>query len=387
MYKRIFLACLLCILLIFTAGCNEASQNTASAKETSKMTNTTVSMFSWHFELTNLAMSDEYIDLLEELSVTRVYQNVSEKVMKDSNIRYQVRNLASRGIETVALTGDKSWVIDGLDEYCSIVDSIDAYNQSVEKKYRMKRIALDVEIHVLPEWKTDKKAVFKKYINRMAEARDYAHERNLKVIQVIPTYYDNVSKTLFDKFLENCCDEITIMNYDKKQADRAIKYEVSTCSKKSIPVETIFETMPPSSTYGVTKNTTYYYGGMKALKKDAANLRKAYGTQLGIAYHQFTTVYRLVEGKRIGEVVLPETKNTAYDPGILLLYGDDGSVLEATPYWSKGRISSEGYRYLLNGAKKNVAYRVEYINMAEIKVLTEQANFEQEEGSKLVMFL
>lgn len=386
--KKVFFVCILCFFLVIAGVCNDSFlEKQIAAKETPSKKNSVVSMFSWHFELTDPAKADEYANVLKDLSVTRVYQNVSEKVMKDSIIRYEIYKLAACGIETVALTGDKSWVEDGLDEYKSIVDSIDSYNQSVEKKYRIKRIALDVEAHGLPEWKTDKKAVFRKYLSRMTEAKEYANERGLKVVQVIPTYYDNVSKTLFKRFLSYCCDEVSVMNYDKKQAERAISYEVSACAKMKIPIETIYETMPVSSKYGVTKNTTYYYEGMKALKKNVSSLRKVYGAQLGIAYHQFTTVYKLMEKEQIGEVILPaEAEQSAY-PGILLLFGDDGSMFEATPYWPKGRQSSEGYRFLLNGARKNITYRVEHYQMTGPIVLTEQGRFNHEDGSRLVMSL
>ena len=367
----------------------ENKDDEINQKASKVITNSTVSVFSWHFELTDPAKSDEYVDVLKKLNVTRIYQNVSEKVMSDSEIRYQICNLADRGIETVALTGDKSWVNDGLKEYKSIIDSIVRYNESVNKKLRIKAIALDVESHLLPEWKNNKTKVFKKYINVMSEAKEYANERNLKVIQVIPTYYDNVNKTLFNKFLEKCCDEISIMNYDIKNSGRAIKYEVEACAKKKIPVETIFETMPISDEHGVEEGTTYYYKGFNALKKGAKSLKKAYGSSLGVAYHQFTTLYELIGGDRIGEVWLSSSSEMESEraPGLLILYGDDGSVLEATPYWPKGRKSSDGYRYLLNGAQSGVTYKVEYYDMKDEEILAESACFNQEEGSMLVMDL
>ena len=71
---------------------------------------------------------------------------------------------------------------------------------------------MDVEAPLLPEWDRHRKRVFRRYISRMTEAKTYANERNLQVIQVIPAYYDDVSTALFDRFLEDCCDEVSIMN-------------------------------------------------------------------------------------------------------------------------------------------------------------------------------
>lgn len=291
--KRMYVYFFLLLVLASVIGCSGDGEK----EERAANANSSVSMFSWHYEMTKPDMSNTYTKMLEQLSVTRVYQNVSVRVMQNDMIRQQVKNLTARGIETVGLMGDKSWVEDGLAEYQEVVDSIDAYNQSVDKPFRIQRIAVDVEVHLLPEWDRHRKRVFRKYISRMAQAKIYANARNLQVIQVIPAYYDDVSTALFDRFLEDCCDEVSIMNYDRKHADTAIRYEVESCEKREIPVETIFETMPVSRKHGVDENTTYYYEGMNRLKEDADSLREVYGPQLGIAYHHFTTIYELAWGE------------------------------------------------------------------------------------------
>ena len=83
--------------------------------------NQTRSIYSWHFEMTNKALNETYLQTLRQLGINRVYQNVSEKVMRDDEIVYLIQKLNSNGIEMIPLMGDKSWVEDGLDEYKSLM--------------------------------------------------------------------------------------------------------------------------------------------------------------------------------------------------------------------------------------------------------------------------
>ena len=348
--------------------------------------NRTRSIYSWHFEMTNKALNETYLQTLKQLGINRVYQNVSEKVMRDDEIVYLIQKLNSNGIEMIPLMGDKSWVEDGLGEYKGIIDEIAAYNELADEGMKINAVALDVEVHLLADFKSHKKKLFKKYIEVMCEAKTYASENDLKVIQVIPTFYDDINDKLFDTFMTDCCDEISIMNYTKNTQETAIATEVEYCLINDIPVESVFETMRDSEQYEVDENTSYYRDGTESLLKSADRLRDIYGNRLGIGFHQFTSIHSMVSGKNPAEIVCTSLSDDQMtNPGMLLLIGDDGAIFEATPYWHKGRKSEEGFRYLTNIDDTDRSYTVYYSTLQDRVKLCDSAQFITEGSSIYVM--
>ena len=377
------------IMIEDASDASEANQSNNDAEDTVNSIdngNQTRSIYSWHFEMTNKALNETYLQTLRQLGINRVYQNVSEKVMRDDEIVYLIQKLNSNGIEMIPLMGDKSWVEDGLDEYKGIIDEIAAYNESSDEDVRIEAVALDVEVHQLPDFKSHKKKLFKKYIEVMREAKIYASEHDLKVIQVIPTFYDDISDKLFETFINDCFDEISIMNYTKSAQESAISTEVEYCLKNNIPVESVFETMRDSEQYEVDENTSYYRDGTESLLKSADRLRDIYGNRLGIGFHQFTSIHSMVSGKNPAEIVCtPLSDERMANPGMLLLIGDDGAIFEATPYWHKGRKSEEGFRYLTNIDDADRTYTVYYSTLQDRVKLCDDAKFITKGNSIYVM--
>lgn len=125
-----------------------------------KKINKTVSIFSWYYELMDVLQFEKYSKILEELKITRVYQIMSADLLRDPKLYSMIENLKKLGIETVLLTGDKSWVEDGLAEYEQIVDAVEIYNENVKEEFRIKSIALDVEVHALPGFWDNPEIIF-----------------------------------------------------------------------------------------------------------------------------------------------------------------------------------------------------------------------------------
>lgn len=321
----------------------------------------TVSIFSWYFELTNQPLFYHTTEPLKQMGVTRVYQLMSAESVVEPETLIMISNLQEIGIETILLTGSATWIKDGAAEYEQIIDSIVRYNQSTLPELQINAVAIDVEAHILPEWENDSQGVFAEYVELMKHLKDYANANGVKVIQVIPTTYDDVDKDLFDVFLRECCDEISIMNYNRKTAHKDIKYEVQKATEYGIPVETIFETMPLSEEHLVTSDMTYYYEGTEALQRDALQLKEVYGKELGIAYHHYMTLYEMCTGETFGEITL-FTKHIVEgtNPGNVVLKGNDGSILLATPYCTPNQKNEKTLSWLVPGAKENVIYTATY---------------------------
>ncbi len=368
------LLCAFVLGLIVTEKKNETQKTTEIEMEAENLHKEEeperVSLFSWYFELTNQAMFSQLSEPLKAMEITRIYQLMSAEQISEPETIVMVSELNQIGIETVVLTGSPVWINDGPVECEQIIDSIASYNQSAPSDLKINAMAIDVEVHNLPEWNENPKTVFANYVEFMKHIKKYANAKGIKVIQVIPTFYDDVDKALFDTFLTECCDELSIMNYNRKSAHKDIEYEVKKAGEYGIPVESIFETMPMSEEYAVTSDMTYYYDGIEALTEDAKKLKDTYGENLGIAYHHYTTLYEVYMGEKIGEITLDiASLQEGINPGNLLLRGEDGSVLVATPYWPAGKKEKASLGWLVIGAKEDVSYSVTYYDLYNNQVL------------------
>lgn len=299
------------------------------------------SIFAWDMLLINDGAFDQLSEMLTDLSITRVYQSIPTAYLSDQSLTVMVENLSRLGIETAFLTGDRDWLFDGMDELYAQLEALDAYNNGIGAAHPIKTIALDVEGYTTSQWKEDPETWFLTYLDLMKEVREYAHQKDLTVVQVIPDELDAIDQEIFERFIRECCDEVSVMNYERDAELFNIWNEVAVCRKYRIPVETIFETMPLNDYYSVDAAKTYFYDGMDVLADARETLTEVYGTSLGTAYHYYRTLYRVYSGCGLAEFY-PYTveEDPAQDEngqpgeldGSLILLGDDGSTLTAYPY-------------------------------------------------------
>lgn len=251
------------------------------------------SMFIWDdYFFTGDAFS-ALSEVLTAYQIDRVYHAIPSAYFERQELLDMVHKMTRQGgVQVVALNGDSSWLEDGLDEYKSWIDSLHQYNQN-HTHHQISAVALDVEGHALDSFRRNPAAGFADYCECMEEAYQYAHDRDLEVIQIIPTSLDTIDQEQFEWFLKHCCDEISIMNYRKSTALSAIWNEVLTCRRLGVPVETIYETMPINSKQGVTEEITYFYEGPEALASAVEEMQGVYGSSLSIGYHHFETMYHM----------------------------------------------------------------------------------------------
>lgn len=323
------------------------------------------SIFAWDMLLVNDGAFDQLSEMLTDLSITRVYQSIPTAYLSDPSLAVMVENLSRLGIETAFLTGDRDWLFDGLDELYAQLEALDAYNNGIGAAHPIKIVALDVEGYTTSQWKEDPERWFLTYLDLMKEAREYAHQKGLTVVQVISDELDAIDRKTFERFIKDCCDEVSVMNYERDVELFNIWNEVAVCRKYGIPVETIFETMPLNDYYSVDAGKTYFYDGLDVLADAGEALREVYGTSLGTAYHYYRTLYRVYSGCGLAEFY-PYTveEDPAQDEngqpealdGSLILLGDDGSTLTAYPYIP---YLNDGYGetcYLAVGVREGVDY-------------------------------
>lgn len=324
------------------------------------------SMFSWSMSLICDGVFFDLSQMLTDLEIDRIYQAIPEPYFSQMETAVMVDNLARIGVETVFLIGEREWGCGSLDDYYHQIDALCAYNEGIGASHPIHTVALDVESYTFDEWSAQPEEYFALYVEKMGDAYQYAHEQGLTVVQVIPTHLDTVSRELFEKFVRDCCDELSIMNYQKDRELSSIWNEVLVCRELGKPVETIFETMPLDDYYDVTEEITYFYDGMDALNTAKESLLNLYGDSLGISYHHFQTMYHVYTGAYMAEIYPYASqgnrqKDQYGQPKVLesiLLRGSDGSLQVAYPCRLDLEGASSEACYLAVGVKPGITYTV-----------------------------
>lgn len=342
----------------------------ADGRSGSSRTSDKSSVYCWSLFLMNEGSYPTARSFLRSLNVGRIYQEIPSHYLGREEIPAMIARMNADGIETVALSGDRAWGLEDSDlsEAKAFVDGIAAYNTSAPALSKISSVAFDIETYTYRAWKNEPVEYFRVFIDKMKELYAYTHAKGLAVVQVIPVHFDTISTEMLREFVSDCCDEISLMNYDKATQVEAIEEEVALCRELGIPVETIFETMPYNDNYSVTEENTYYYEGIDALnaKKDA--IFAAYGTQgLSVSYHHLDTVFHVATGKYIAEIYAytdgadPNANELGQTEALksIILKGDDGSEITAGLYNPNRGAEYEECCYLAYGISPGVTYTIE----------------------------
>lgn len=331
--------------------------------------NTDTSMYCWNLYLLNEGSSPDTLGFLESLNTARVYQDIPTEYLVREETADMVTRLTERGIEVVALTGDRSWGLkdNDLTEIKTYIDTLSQYNETIGQAAPVTKLALDVETYTYSSWKNDPVTGFTAYIEQMQQIYNYAKEHGISVVQVIPVHFDKIDPELFALFLETCADELSLMNYNKATQVTAIADEVELCRSLGMPVETIFETMPNNDYYSVTEDLTYFYDGFDALCEKRDEILDTYRYDgLTAGYHHFPTMFHVVTGAYLAEIYAytdsaDPTRNELGQTEALrsiVLTGDDGSVITAGLYNPNRGYEYEENCYLAAGIREGVTYTV-----------------------------
>lgn len=259
-------------------------------------------VFSWSLHLFEEDFYSTAIEVLREVGVTRVYQNIPSDYLKNKSTDTTLSAFASDGIEFIALIGERDWGLAESDREIVFryIDAVVEYNSEIGKENPIRTIALDVETYTFEEWGQDPYNYFEAYVYAMSDIYAYAHEAGLRVVQIIPTFYNTIDEELFRKLITDCCDEISMMNYAKIIQVTSVKEEIELCRELGKRVETIFETQPYTDEYQVSEVNSYFYDGLQALNYVRDKIFATYRYEgLYAAYHNFESIYYMVTGENM----------------------------------------------------------------------------------------
>ena len=205
------------------------------------------SVYCWHKNLIDYDKLDALIERLDSMQVRDVY--VCFGTIADH--AESIAKLEDNGFKVYYLTGDVPWY----KEYRTMQSEINRvadYNKAYPD-HPLEGIVFDVEPYADAEYKADKPAGFKKYVETMEAAYHYAHIKGLRFVTVTPYWFDSyayneefseqerVMAQRLQRRLIRSCDRVSVMNYHKKNMVKNISTEIEYAMQCGKEVESAAE--------------------------------------------------------------------------------------------------------------------------------------------------
>lgn len=252
-------------------------------------------LYSWTPVLTE-EESSALISLAKKASVAEIYQFYSVRDLQDLSSATALEVCSSAGLSVWYLTGNPEW---GLDEsgteIRNAVAALALYNASVPETARFVGIQLDVEPYLADLWDTDKAQVMELWYKSLREGKLLAEKYGIRVMICLPRWLDAVDAEILEAMLRDCCDEVSFMNYDRRDEAAGIAAEMALAQEYGRPIVCISELSEPNR-HDLTDENTYYNAGLSALYASWDALRQAYpDNDLRFAYHYAEPLRALLE--------------------------------------------------------------------------------------------
>lgn len=261
------------------------------AKAASRM-----SLFSWEGEYLEPDRENDVMYIMDKLGCDVIYQEIPSDVQEDMLLDYLSRR-AQAGQEVYYLTGDARWGLAGGDtNLLAAVEKVKDWNDRAGKGRGFTGIVFDVEPYLLEEWDDDREAVMEQYVGNMTRAYEAAGAEDLSVIVCIPNFYDRIHlEQQLESLVQNACDAIAVMNYDKSDEAGQIFVEVLLAEKYEKGILNIIELQKPGF-HELTEENTYYHDGIEAAGESFIRLKERFPyDKLGFSWHYLKPALEIAE--------------------------------------------------------------------------------------------
>ncbi len=165
------------------------------------------------------AEKDDILAFAKQNGVNLIYLHIEQAEVTHQEYRSFIREARASGIRVDALGGDPAWsLVSNRDSITRFVEWVKTYNQSVSQEERFTGIHVDIEPHVLPEWKKRREKIKNQWVKNMEYLiRESRKEVALQVSADIPFWmneYQHADKSeSVSKWLVSHLDHVTLMAY------------------------------------------------------------------------------------------------------------------------------------------------------------------------------
>lgn len=245
----------------------------------------------------------DHTESILQFAATHQISAIYLQINRDVKLPYYkefIRKAGEQGVVVDIMDGRPAWGLsENVNQIAAFLDWIEAYQSQAEADERFAGIHLDIEPHVLPEWKTDQERVISEWQGNVRYIMNRAAKMNLPVAADLPFWLDNYkipgSDMAVSSWMIRQYDAVTIMAY--RDTAKAIfdvaKTELAESAalgkKLSIAVET------KQSKEG--QFITFYEEGkayMESQLKLVESMAKGYDSYSGISVHEYSAWKSLI---------------------------------------------------------------------------------------------
>lgn len=230
-------------------------------------------LYSWSMS----ALTDnELLDIIDKYHISTLYQDFSTEYLKGQEDTFMIY-MKNKKVEVYHLCGEKEWALEkNAISMKKEIDKVVTYNQS--SSYKIKGIVFDVEPYQ-NEKNIEENFDFSLYVSNMRKAYKYSKSKGLEMVIAIPIWFDNINEKLLEELIKDCCDEISLMNYNIKYTKEHMQKELEYAKKYHKSINTIYE---------INFGDDNYFSSYKEIDKDFEKLQAYYGYEkLRKAYHHY----------------------------------------------------------------------------------------------------
>lgn len=259
----------------------------------------TGALFSWDCSVVyQKNKRTELFETMKNQNLNVLYQNISDTTDVPQVHDFLI-DAASNDIKVWLLTGDMSWGFDA--SGTSMIEETERtsyYNEKLLENQKLCGIVMDCEPYLDQKWKTSSDEIMGSWVQALANGYQKAKELNLDFIICIPYYLDTVG--YYDELktmIQECCDEVAIMNYYKNHELEHVENEVELARNARKKVIVIYELQKPGI-HELIDNNTYYNDGIEAVHNSWLRMVKQYGTdKLLFALHHYDALKEVINNE------------------------------------------------------------------------------------------
>lgn len=252
-------------------------------------------LYSWNAIETEEEL-DALLQAVQKASVGEIYQYYRESELQDRVPQKLITRLSENKVDVWYVTGEPEWGLDETgEEIRRAISMVALYNLLVPEEAKFAGIQLDVEPYLTDGWEENRQEIMELWYKALYRGKTLAKDYGIRVMICVPRWMDAVNSDVFEQMLRDCCDEVAIMNYDRRDEVEGIKAEMELARRYDRPVVCVSELGEPGR-HGLTEDHTYYEAGLDELYEAWQRISEAYPRQdLRFAYHHIVPLKELLE--------------------------------------------------------------------------------------------
>lgn len=238
---------------------------------------------------------DKLINFASDNHVTSVYLQIDAD-MAPAIYQDFIRSATEKRINVEALAGRPDWASKSKqDQIKKFIAWVQNYNASVKPEERFDGLHFDIEPYLLPEWKTDNKAILASWMDNMRLIEQETKGSGMKITLDVPYWLNTVkvpgTEYSFSAWLLEKFDCLVIMDYRNFALGKngivenanAMMREAATLNKQVIVAVETAKNME-------SDRTSFYAKSIEAMEKElqAAHQKLSrHSSYAGFAIHEY----------------------------------------------------------------------------------------------------